>query len=307
MTMDKNTNYQDKIHRERVILQKKGHHVEVSGAYNKRELRKLLFSSISLLQSDDKDRTERILKNNIKLSQVDLGEIKKDKIVEISNEGEQILEDLHRATKDANKNEDARKNKEQNNILESGNKKKIKEKSLGEHLRERGLSDSLIKSLLTNGFTDEYIRLLKALGFPENEIEHWKLFWQKDLNDSTNSIESDDICVSSKSTMSDYYFSPEGFYLKYFFSDALIRALPEIAMKKPYDPIEYLGYWLLHLKICEERRNKQKEFEMELMIEREKYKMMIMKDRETIKIESRDEEEEKELTEDWNFINYEII
>lgn len=54
--MDKNTNFQDKIHRERVILQKKGHHVEVSGAYTKRELRKLLFSSISLLQSDDKDK-----------------------------------------------------------------------------------------------------------------------------------------------------------------------------------------------------------------------------------------------------------
>lgn len=227
--------------------------------------------------------------------------------MEISIEGEQILEHLSRTKKDANKNEDARKNKEKNNISESSNKKKIKEKSLGEHLRERGLSDGLIKSLLTNGFTDEYIRLLKALGIPENEIEHLKLFWQKGFHDSTNSIESDDICVSSKSTMSDYYFSSEGLYLKYFFSDALIRALPEIAKKKPYDPIEYLGYWLLHLKICEERRNKQKEFEMELMIEREKYKMMIMEDRKIIRMESRDEEEEKELTEDWNFINYEII
>ncbi|KAI4504362.1 hypothetical protein M0802_000833 [Mischocyttarus mexicanus] len=307
--MDKNRNVKEDIHRERVILKKEGRHVKVSGAYTKRELRKLLYSSTSILQSDDESRTKRSLKSDIKLSQVDLDKIKEDKIEEISKKDKRILpKDLH-VTIDVIRNV-PRKNKEKvkNILLRDDKRKRINEKSLREHLRDIGLSDSLIKALLTNGFTDEYIRLLKALGFLEDDIERLKLIWKKESYDSTDSIESDDICVSSKSSMSDYYLSPECHYLKYFLSNALVRALPEIAMKKPYDPIEYLGHWLLHSKICEERRNKQKEFEMELMIEREKYKMMIMKDRDTIKEEIREEEEgEGELTEDWNFINYEII
>ncbi|XP_046822033.1 uncharacterized protein LOC124425567 [Vespa crabro] len=174
--------------------------------------------------------------------------------------------------------------------------KKGERKSIEKYLREKGLSTSLIKSVLTNGFTDEYIRLLlKSLHITEDEIEYMKLTYQMELNDSSSSIKS------CSSTSSDYYLSSDSLYLKNLLSKALTRALPEIASKKPYDPIEYLGHWLLHLKISEEKRNKQREFELELMIEREKYKMMMIEDQETMSIESRGEEE---LIVDTNFINY---
>ncbi|XP_047349998.1 uncharacterized protein LOC124949254 isoform X1 [Vespa velutina] len=305
--MDKSKNSQKNVRHEKVLLQKTADRVEISGNYTKREFRKFLLSpSISSLISDSEDKTklEKTLETGIKLSQVDIDKIKKDKIHgEIGKKDEQIL-DNPQVTRDIiggvlkkeqYENDETRQRiyKETMDIEES---KKGERKAIEKYLREKGLSTSLIKSVLTNGFTDEYIRLLlKSLHITEDEIEYMISTYQMELNDSTSSIKS------CSSTSSDYYLSSDSLYLKNLLSKALTRALPEIASKKPYDPIEYLGHWLLHLKISEEQRNKQREFELELMIEREKYKMMMIEDQETMSIESRGEEE---LIVDTNFINY---
>ncbi|KAF7398691.1 hypothetical protein HZH66_006588 [Vespula vulgaris] len=322
--MAKNENLQRNIRHEKVVLEKKGDHVEISGNYTKRELRQLLLSpTVSPLLSDDEDRTklEKTLKTGIKLSQVDIEKIRKDKIHdEIRKIGEEILKD-HQVTVDHKDYKDIigdvlkeeqykddetwqKIYKDTKDTLDTEEKKKEERISMEKYLREKGLSTSLIKSILNNGLTDEYIRLLKALNITDDEIEHIKSIYQMKLDDSSVSlIKSDESFISSSSSLasSDYYLSPDSLYLKTLLSKALTRALPEIASKKPYDPIEYLGHWLLHLKISEEQRNKKREFEIELMMEREKYKMMIVEDQETVSIESRGEEE---VIEDANFINY---
>lgn len=38
-------------------------------------------------------------------------------------------------------------------------------------------------------------------------------------------------------------------YLKKYFGKLLPSALSEIISVKPYDPIEYLGHWLLYFKV----------------------------------------------------------
>ncbi|KAL2730210.1 hypothetical protein V1477_016021 [Vespula maculifrons] len=322
--MAKNENLQRNIRHEKVVLEKKGDHVEISGNYTKRELRQLLLSpTVSPLLSDDEDRTklEKTLETGIKLSQVDIEKIRKDKIHdEIKKIGEEILKD-HQVTVDHKDYKDIigdvlkeeqykddetwqKIYKDTKDTLDTEEKKKEERISMEKYLREKGLSTSLIKSILNNGLTDEYIRLLKALNITDDEIEHIKSIYQMKLDDSSVSlIKSDESFISSSSSLasSDYYLSPDSLYLKTLLSKALTRALPEIASKKPYDPIEYLGHWLLHLKISEEQRNKKREFEIELMMEREKYKMMIVEDQETVSIESRGEEE---VIEDANFINY---
>lgn len=54
--MAKNENLQRNIRHEKVVLEKKGDHVEISGNYTKRELRQLLLSpTVSPLLSDDED------------------------------------------------------------------------------------------------------------------------------------------------------------------------------------------------------------------------------------------------------------
>ncbi|XP_043669750.1 uncharacterized protein LOC122629919 isoform X2 [Vespula pensylvanica] len=322
--MAKNENLQKNIRHEKVVLEKKGDHVEISGNYTKRELRQLLLSpTVSPLLSDDEDRTklEKTLETGIKLSQIDIEKIRKDKIHdEIRKKGEEILKD-HQVTIDHKdykdiigdvlKEEQYKDDetwqqiyKDTRATLDTEEKKKEERISMEKYLREKGLSTSLINSILNNGLTDEYIRLLKALNITDDEIEHIKSIYQMKLDDSSVSlIKSDESFISSSSSLasSDYYLSPDSLYLKTLLSKALTRALPEIASKKPYDPIEYLGHWLLHLKISEEQRNKKREFEIELMMEREKYKMMIVEDQETVSIESRGEEE---FIEDANFINY---
>ncbi|XP_043669759.1 uncharacterized protein LOC122629919 isoform X5 [Vespula pensylvanica] len=269
--MAKNENLQKNIRHEKVVLEKKGDHVEISGNYTKRELRQLLLSpTVSPLLSDDEDRTklEKTLETGIKLSQIDIEKIRKDKIHdEIRKKGEEILKD-HQVTIDHKdykdiigdvlKEEQYKDDetwqqiyKDTRATLDTEEKKKEERISMEKYLREKGLSTSLINSILNNGLTDEYIRLLKALNITDDEIEHIKSIYQMKLDDSSVSlIKSDESFISSSSSLasSDYYLSPDSLYLKTLLSKALTRALPEIASKKPYDPIEYLGHWLLHLK-----------------------------------------------------------
>lgn len=63
--------------------------------------------------------------------------------------------------------------------------------------------------------------------------------------------DSADSTISEESSADDgrRHLSPSSVYLKKVLSKPLIRALREILMKKPADPVEYLGHWLLHFKV----------------------------------------------------------
>ncbi|XP_011689223.1 PREDICTED: uncharacterized protein LOC105450849 [Wasmannia auropunctata] len=161
-------------------------------------------------------------------------------------------------------------------------------------LHEKGLSENLIKTLIINtGLTDEHVRLLKTLNLSDDDIDNLQDLWQAkiEVNKSSDSINS----TSSSSSSNDHHaqLSPNSIYLKKVLSKLLIRALCEIVAKKPADPVEYLGHWLLHYKICEERAMQQKESELErsLSIDREKLTLKKVEDEEAFFIERKDEEE----------------
>ncbi|XP_029665432.1 uncharacterized protein LOC115236856 [Formica exsecta] len=149
------------------------------------------------------------------------------------------------------------------------------DKSIATFLREKNLSENLVKTLINTGLTDEHIRLLKALNLNDDDIDSLRDLWRTKIevsksSDSINSSTSDDLSSSERLQM-----SPNSVYLKKVLSKPLIQALCEIVAKKPTDPVEYLGHWLLHFKICEERIMQQKERELELLINREKLKLEV--------------------------------
>ncbi|OXU23958.1 hypothetical protein TSAR_006696 [Trichomalopsis sarcophagae] len=72
----------------------------------------------------------------------------------------------------------------------------------------------------------------------------------------------------SERSISETDVSSAGAYLSRHLSAILPAALSEIALKKPVDPVEYLGQWLLHYRECEDRERRRREFEAELIEER---------------------------------------
>ncbi|XP_076624603.1 uncharacterized protein LOC143343514 [Colletes latitarsis] len=169
---------------------------------------------------------------------------------------------------------------------------------IAKFLREKSLSQSLIATLLKVGFTDEFLRLLKAIGFVEEDIEKLEKLWDLEKN------REDTDSSASLPSSSDEYLSPDGMYLKNSLSKPLSRGMREIVSKKPFDPVEYLGHWLLNYKICEERCRRRREFELELMIERERLSLRDLEDKISVSMEH-EEGEEEEYVDDWNFLDYE--
>ncbi|KZC11813.1 hypothetical protein WN55_03651 [Dufourea novaeangliae] len=166
-------------------------------------------------------------------------------------------------------------------------------------LRDRSISESLIVTLLKVGFTDEFSRLLRAMGFSDEDTAELGKLWSLETNrEEINSS------VSLPSS-SNEYLSPDGIYLKHHLSRALSSALRDIVARKPYNPIEYLGHWLLNYKICEERGKRLKELKLELMIEREKHRLKEKVQTEEVISVTSGHEEEEQYVDDSNFSDYE--
>lgn len=95
-----------------------------------------------------------------------------------------------------------------------------------------------------------FFRLLRTLNLCDNDIDNLQDLWQGkiEVNKSRNSINSDS--TSGNSSFNDNaQLSSNSTYLKKVLSKPLIEALCEIVAKKPVDPVEYLGHWLLHYKV----------------------------------------------------------
>lgn len=64
--------------------------------------------------------------------------------------------------------------------------------------------------------------------------------------------------------MSDRELSFDGQWLRNHFEIPLKMAIKEIVARKPDDPVNYLGFWLLHYRKCNERNRWQLEADGEL-------------------------------------------
>lgn len=85
----------------------------------------------------------------------------------------------------------------------------------------------------------------------DDDIDSLRDLWRTKIevsknSDSINSSTPDDLSSDERSQM-----SPNSIYLKKVLSKSLIQALCEIVAKKPTDPVEYLGHWLLHFKVTQ--------------------------------------------------------
>ncbi|XP_076390249.1 uncharacterized protein LOC143264942 [Megachile rotundata] len=107
-----------------------------------------------------------------------------------------------------------------------------------------------------------------------------------------SSIDTDEILLS-----------PDSKWLKDHFQVPLKMAIKEVVSKKPYDPVRYLGFWLLHYKRCQERNQCLLEKDQELNYIRSLIREPTLADEECI-LPDRGEEEE---TRDWNFEHYDTI
>ncbi|KAG5339583.1 DYDC2 protein, partial [Acromyrmex charruanus] len=177
------------------------------------------------------------------------------------------------------------------NIKETKKNEEIDEK-IAKFLREKDLDENLIETLINIGLTDEHIRLLKTLNLNEDDINNLQDLWQAKINKSNDSIINSTSGSLSSNGLHEQ-LSSNSIYLKRILSKPLIQALCEIITKKPADPVEYLGHWLFHYKIYEERAIQQKERELELSI-REELILKQYEDKDAVFDEQKDEEEKGE-------------
>ncbi|OAD60043.1 hypothetical protein WN48_06509 [Eufriesea mexicana] len=109
---------------------------------------------------------------------------------------------------------------------------------------------------------------------------------------------------SCTSLIDESELSFDGKWLRKFFKVPLKMAIKEIVSKKPYDPVHYLGFWLLNYRRCEERRHWQLERDNELNYLRSLVEEPISKKKE-VSVDIGEEEEEG--MRDWNFKHYETM
>lgn len=98
-------------------------------------------------------------------------------------------------------------------------------------------------------FLSRSFRFLKALDLTDDDVDTIRDLWQIKIEQVSKS--SDSINSTSPGDSSSAHVSSNSVYLKRILSKPLIQALREIVMKKPADPIEYLGHWLLHYKVSQ--------------------------------------------------------
>nr|XP_012233684.1 PREDICTED: uncharacterized protein LOC105678716 [Linepithema humile] len=123
------------------------------------------------------------------------------------------------------------------------------DKNIAGLLHKKDLRKNLSKTLINSDFTDEHIRLLKALNLSDEDIDNLRDLRRIkiEVSESSGSINS---ATSNNSSLNErMHLLPNRVYLRKVLSKPLIQALREIVMKKPSDPVEYLGHWLLHFKI----------------------------------------------------------
>ena len=85
---------------------------------------------------------------------------------------------------------------------------------------------------------------MKSLEFSIDDIENLQKLWQSGIQEY-ESYQSD----ASEPSSSDEYMSLDSLYLKSNISVPIKKALREITLRKPKDPVEFLGQWLLHFKV----------------------------------------------------------
>ncbi|KAG5328817.1 DYDC2 protein, partial [Acromyrmex heyeri] len=175
------------------------------------------------------------------------------------------------------------------NIKETKKNEEIDEK-IAKFLHEKDLDENLIETLINIGLTDEHIRLLKTLNLNEDDINNLQDLWQAKINKSNDSIINSTSGSLSSNGLQEQ-LSSNSIYLKRILSKPLIQALCEIITKKPADPVEYLGHWLFHYKIYEERAIQQKELELSI---REELILKQYEDKDAVFDEQKDEEEKGE-------------
>nr|XP_034180519.1 uncharacterized protein LOC117604513 isoform X1 [Osmia lignaria]XP_034180520.1 uncharacterized protein LOC117604513 isoform X1 [Osmia lignaria]XP_034180521.1 uncharacterized protein LOC117604513 isoform X1 [Osmia lignaria] len=116
--------------------------------------------------------------------------------------------------------------------------------------------------------------------------------------------EEEDESECSSSDMDEIELSFDGKWLRDHLQLPLKMAIKELVAKKPYDPVNYLGFWLMHYKRCQERNQWRLEKDQELNYLRSVIREPIPEVEESIPVDMGEEEEE---TRDWNFEHYNIM
>ncbi|XP_076646611.1 uncharacterized protein LOC143355549 [Halictus rubicundus] len=122
---------------------------------------------------------------------------------------------------------------------------------------------------------------------------------QKDEKETVTDEEKDVKCLEC--LMNDLELSYDGEWLRNHLKSPLKMAMKEIVAKKPGDPVNYLGFWLLHYRKCIEKNQWQLEANREL----QHYRSMVQQDTVLEEEPVSEKGEEEELAQDWNFKYYE--
>ncbi|XP_077260025.1 uncharacterized protein LOC143896224 [Temnothorax americanus] len=218
----------------------------------------------------------------------------KSRVTQVSLKMQEIKDNTFLEKQQEDMEEDAVKEKsmEDNVRVIKDAKETRKDEEIAIFLHEKGLNENLVETSRDTSLTDEHVRLLKSLNLTDDDIDNLQDLRQAkiEVDKSSDSINS---TSNASSSTCHAHALPNNIYLKKVLSKPLIQALCEIVAKKPTDPVEYLGHWLLHYKMNEGRAVQQKERKSELSINMENVKLQKVEDKDLF-IERKDEEERGE-------------
>ncbi|KAF7411356.1 hypothetical protein HZH66_000252 [Vespula vulgaris] len=141
-----------------------------------------------------------------------------------------------------------------------------------------------------------------------DEDRRWDLYDEASTDEEMKRTEEEeeeeekDLPSCPSSLTEDLNLSYDGKWLRKYMKIPLRMAFKEIVAKKPYDPVGYLGFWLLNYKKNLEDNRRFLELEEEL------YRLRCLMIQPSKKIEEVPEiatdEEEENIDVDWNFQRY---
>ncbi|XP_051167451.1 myb-like protein D isoform X2 [Leptopilina boulardi] len=276
--MSENNNPRENMKHDEVVLEKTGHHVKIFGPYTKKDLRRLLLSSMSLYPDTD---NEQEALEFIGISEQELRNIKNgENISENTHKKLQYLDITEDMIKDVgkkiNKKSDtfSKQNNNNNNIIINeeefqnknynfeNNQKTEKSYENNNFINcelpiEKNFSKDMKNHLLRNDIIEDKVSSLENLKFSTEGKKSLQNFAQVNINSSKENN----------------FMSINNLYLKSNIFEPIKKAICEIILRKPNDPVEFLGQWLLHYKICVEREKERNECDAELSTERENSKI----------------------------------
>ncbi|KAL7294923.1 hypothetical protein TKK_0011844 [Trichogramma kaykai] len=134
------------------------------------------------------------------------------------------------------------------------------------YLLDKGIREELIIKLCHEGLNDANVKRLTTCGLTKNDIDEIRVIMNVNARSYSEGKDKDTASVHSFDAIREEAAS----FARKHFGHVLPAAIIEIVKKQPFEPINYLGKWLIEYADRVKREEEQRKFEAEIEERRRK-------------------------------------